>query len=184
MASSEAETGQATGWHGVGSLRLASSAARWQELKRSATMAKGFGFHVDLVSPRRRASSFRCSISNGVVGAAWIEGDGYVDPGEPDQGLRGRRARGRRALDRRACASPASRAAAGASLRVVTDGGEIATEMRDQRSRACGVREIAAMVGTRVPACAVEHQYFVTEKIGPDSRPGCRRCATPTATST
>ena len=25
-------------------------------------------------------------------------------------------------------------------------------------------REIAAMVGTRVPACAVEHQYFVTEK--------------------
>ncbi len=25
-------------------------------------------------------------------------------------------------------------------------------------------REIAAMAGTRVPACAVEHQYFVTEK--------------------
>src|ERR1700758_5485685 len=37
----EAETGQATGWRGAGSLRLASSPARWQELKRSATMAKG-----------------------------------------------------------------------------------------------------------------------------------------------
>ena len=49
----EAETGQATGWHGVGSLRLASSPARWQELKRSATMAKGFGFHVDLVGAAR-----------------------------------------------------------------------------------------------------------------------------------
>ena len=48
----EAETGQATGWHGVGSLRLASSPARWRELQRSATMAKGFGFHVDLVGPR------------------------------------------------------------------------------------------------------------------------------------
>ena len=48
----EAETGQATGWHGVGSLRLASSPARWQELKRSATMAKGFGFHVELVRGR------------------------------------------------------------------------------------------------------------------------------------
>jgi 4-methylaminobutanoate oxidase (formaldehyde-forming) len=55
----EAETGQATGWHGVGSLRLASSPARWQELKRSATMAKGFGFHVDLVGPKERAISFR-----------------------------------------------------------------------------------------------------------------------------
>ena len=43
----EAETGQATGWQRSGSLRLASSQARWQELKRSATMAKGFGFHVD-----------------------------------------------------------------------------------------------------------------------------------------
>ena len=42
----EAETGQATGWQGVGSLRLASSPARWLELKRSATMARGFGFHV------------------------------------------------------------------------------------------------------------------------------------------
>src|SRR4030095_6394127 len=33
----EAETGQATGWHGVGSLRIASSPERWKELKRSAT---------------------------------------------------------------------------------------------------------------------------------------------------
>src|SRR6185295_1153936 len=46
----EAETGQATGWHGVGSLRLASSPDRWRELKRSATMAKGFGFNVDPAS--------------------------------------------------------------------------------------------------------------------------------------
>src|SRR4249919_3118761 len=54
----EAETGQATGWHGVGSLRLASSPARWQELKRSATMAKGFGFHVELVSPGEASAKF------------------------------------------------------------------------------------------------------------------------------
>src|SRR6266581_4745842 len=38
----ESETGQATGWHRSGSIRLASSTARWQELRRSATMAKGF----------------------------------------------------------------------------------------------------------------------------------------------
>src|SRR5215218_9991023 len=44
----EQETDHSTGWHRSGSLRLASSKARWQELQRSATMAKGFGFHVDL----------------------------------------------------------------------------------------------------------------------------------------
>ncbi len=76
----EAETGQATGWHRVGSLRLASSAARWQELKRSATMAKGFGFHVELVSPAEASAKFPLLDAKGVVGAAWIEGDGYVDP--------------------------------------------------------------------------------------------------------
>jgi 4-methylaminobutanoate oxidase (formaldehyde-forming) len=76
----EAETGQATGWQGVGSLRLASSPTRWQELKRSATMAKGFGFRVDLVSPREARDLFPLLEMKDVVGAAWIEGDGYVDP--------------------------------------------------------------------------------------------------------
>ncbi len=54
----EGETGQATGWHGVGSLRLASSPARWRELTRSATMAKGFGFHVELVTPNEARERF------------------------------------------------------------------------------------------------------------------------------
>src|SRR4030095_909651 len=76
----EAETGQAPGWHGSGSLRLASSKERWQELKRSATMAKGFGFHVDLVSPHEARDLFPLMEMEGVVGAAWIEGDGYADP--------------------------------------------------------------------------------------------------------
>ena len=72
----EAETGQATGWQRVGSVRLASSAARWLELKRSATMAKGFGFHVDLVSPQEARDLFPLMTMDGVVGAAWIAGDG------------------------------------------------------------------------------------------------------------
>src|SRR5206468_1350955 len=76
----EAETGQATGWHRSGSLRLASSLSRWQEIKRSATMAKGFGFQVDLISACEARDRFPLLESSGVVGAAWIEGDGYVDP--------------------------------------------------------------------------------------------------------
>src|SRR5215212_1882134 len=76
----EAETGQATGWHRSGSLRLASSQARWQELKRSATMAKAFNFHVELVSPLDAQKLFPLIDLEGVVGAAWIEGDGYADP--------------------------------------------------------------------------------------------------------
>src|SRR6185295_1102519 len=76
----ESETGQATGWHRSGSLRLASSAARWQELQRSATMAKGFDFRVELISSRQARELFPLLEPSGVIGAAWIEGDGYVDP--------------------------------------------------------------------------------------------------------
>src|SRR6188508_2437137 len=76
----EAETGQATGWQRAGSVRLASSPARLLELKRSQTMAKGFGFHVELVSAKEAQDLFPLLDTKGVEGAAWIEGDGYVDP--------------------------------------------------------------------------------------------------------
>ena len=158
----EAETGQATGWHKVGSLRLASSAARWQELKRSATMAKGFGFQVDLVSAREARELFPLLEPTGVVGAAWIEGDGYVDPtsltnayatGARNGGaklLQGVRVTALRTRGRRVTA-------------VVTDQGDIEAECVINAAGMWG-REIAGMASTRVPACAVEHQYFVTDK--------------------
>ncbi len=58
---------------------------------------------------------------------------------------------------------------------VVTDHGEIEAESVIDAAGMWG-REIAAMVGTRVPACAVEHQYFVTEKSEriPDNLPTLR----------
>jgi 4-methylaminobutanoate oxidase (formaldehyde-forming) len=158
----EAETGQATGWHRVGSLRLASSPARWQELKRSATMAKGFGFHVELVTPRQARELFPLIELDGVVGAAWIEGDGHVDPtsltnayaaGARAGGVviaQGVRVTGLKTRDRRV-------------ETVVTDQGEIDAECVINATGMWG-REIAAMAGTRIPACAVEHQYFVTDK--------------------
>jgi 4-methylaminobutanoate oxidase (formaldehyde-forming) len=48
---------------------------------------------------------------------------------------------------------------------VVTDQGEIDAECVINATGMWG-REIAAMAGTRIPACAVEHQYFVTDKTG------------------
>src|SRR5512133_1812416 len=44
------EVGLETGWHEVGSLRLASSEERMQELRRQAGWAKTFGLPLELVS--------------------------------------------------------------------------------------------------------------------------------------
>jgi len=158
----EAETGQATGWHRVGSLRLASSAARWQELKRSATMAKGFGFHVELVSPGEACAMFPLLEPKGVVGAAWIEGDGYVDPTSLTSAYAAGARAGGVTLVQGVRVTGMKRAGRRVTT-VVTDAGDIEAECVIDAAGMWG-REIAAMVGTRVPACAVEHQYFVTEK--------------------
>src|SRR6202166_2005889 len=47
----EAETGQATGFRQCGSLSLATTPGRMEELKRNASMAKVFGLTVDVVGP-------------------------------------------------------------------------------------------------------------------------------------
>ena len=51
MAELEAETGVATGFRQNGSLSLALSAERLEELKRQATMGKVFGVEAYMVSP-------------------------------------------------------------------------------------------------------------------------------------
>jgi glycine cleavage system aminomethyltransferase T/glycine/D-amino acid oxidase-like deaminating enzyme len=160
----EAETGQATGWHASGSLRLASSHARWQELKRSATMAKGFGFHVELVSPRQARELFPLIALDGLVGAAWIEGDGYVDPTSLTNAYAAG-ARGGGVTIIQGVRVTALEKRGRRVTTVVTGQGDIDAECVIDAAGMWG-REIAAMVGTRIPACAVEHQYFVTEKTG------------------
>jgi len=158
----EAETGQPTGWQRSGSLRLASSAARWQELRRSATMAKGFDFHVELVSPREARKLFPLIDLTGVVGAAWIEGDGYADPASLTNAYAAGARQGGASLLQHVRVT-GIRTQRRRVTSVITDAGEIATECVVDAAGMWG-GEIAAMVGTRVPACAVEHQYFVTEK--------------------
>src|SRR2546427_11388063 len=46
----EADVGMPTGWHEVGSLRLASTPERMEELQRQAGWAKTFGLPLELIS--------------------------------------------------------------------------------------------------------------------------------------
>ncbi|MCB1366790.1 MAG: FAD-binding oxidoreductase, partial [Rhodobacteraceae bacterium] len=75
-----AETGQDVGWRNVGSLRLAASDARWDELKRAATAARSYGFGMELIGPDEVKKLFPLADTKGLKGATWIASDGYVDP--------------------------------------------------------------------------------------------------------
>ncbi|MCC7048550.1 MAG: FAD-dependent oxidoreductase [Alphaproteobacteria bacterium] len=159
----EKETGQATGWHGVGSLRVAASQERWLELKRAATLARSFGFEMQLVGPAEAAKLFPVMNLAGIVGAAFVSSDGYVDPSSVTQAMaRGARSGG---------------VAIREGVRVTgleRDGRRIVAVKTEQGTVRCDVavnaggmwgREIGAMAEVPVAVCAVEHQYLVTEKI-------------------
>ena len=51
----ELETGQATGFSQPGSLSLATSQERFEELKRGASMARCFGLEVEVITASEKA---------------------------------------------------------------------------------------------------------------------------------
>ena len=76
------EVGLETGWHEVGSLRLASSQERMEELARQAGWAKTFGLPLELVSAQEAQRMFPPMTTDGVLGAAFLPTDGYIDPSQ------------------------------------------------------------------------------------------------------
>src|SRR5438067_12063073 len=75
-----AETGVDVGWRPVGSLRLASSRERMEELERQAGWATSFGLPLDLVSDEAGPRRFPLMTQAGVLGAAFLPTGGYLDP--------------------------------------------------------------------------------------------------------
>ena len=84
------EVGLETGWHEVGSLRLASSQERMEELARQAGWAKTFGLPLELVSADEAQRLFPPMSTDGVLGAAYLPTDGYIDPSPAHAGARRR----------------------------------------------------------------------------------------------
>src|SRR5437660_1155374 len=76
------EVGLETGWHEVGSLRLGSSQERMEELSRQAGWAKTFGLPLELISAQEAQRLFRPMSTDGVLGAAYLPTDGYIDPSQ------------------------------------------------------------------------------------------------------
>src|SRR5437667_8581770 len=81
------EVGLETGWREVGSLRLASSQERMEELARQAGWAKTFGLPLELVSAEEAQRLFPPMSTGGVLGAAYLPTDGYIDPSQLTQAL-------------------------------------------------------------------------------------------------
>jgi sarcosine dehydrogenase len=160
----EQATGYATGWHGVGSLRLASSPPRWEELKRVVATGKSFGFDVELVSAGAARELFPLIDIEGVYGATWVPSDGYVDPSQLTHAFAtGARAAGVRIVQ--SCRVTGVERAARRIHAVITEQGRVECDTVVNATGMWGA-ETARLAGVDVAVSAVEHQYVVTQQHG------------------
>jgi glycine cleavage system aminomethyltransferase T/glycine/D-amino acid oxidase-like deaminating enzyme len=150
-----------TGWHEVGSLRLASSQERMEELARQAGWAKTFGLPLQLVSAADAQGLFPPMSTEGVLGAAYLPSDGYIDPSQLTFALaEGARRRGAEIYtNTRVTAIAVDR---NRVTGVVTDQGEIQAEIVvDAGGIFAG--EIGHLAGVNVPVVPMAHEYLITK---------------------
>ncbi len=158
------EVGLETGWHEVGSLRLASSQERLEELSRQAGWAKTFGLPLELVSAEEAQRLFPPMSTDGVLGAAFLPTDGYIDPSQLTQALaEGARRRGAEIYtNTRVTEIKVER---GRVTGVVTDKGEIETETV-VNAGGMFAGELGRLAGVNVPIIPMAHEYLVTKPSG------------------
>jgi glycine/D-amino acid oxidase-like deaminating enzyme len=83
----EAETGQATGYRQCGSISLATTPGRMEELRRNASMAKVFGLPSTSSVPARFRSLYPLANLDDVIGGIHIPSDGYANAVDITQAL-------------------------------------------------------------------------------------------------
>ncbi len=156
------ETGVATDWNQVGSLRLASSEDRWSEIRRAMTQARSFGFECHGLSAAEAERHFPFIDRRGVVGATFIPSDGYIDPTGLTQALARGARQGGATFREGICVTDivtSGRRVVG----IVTNAGTIACDLV-VNCAGLWARRIGEMAGVKLAAGVVEHQYFITEK--------------------
>jgi glycine cleavage system aminomethyltransferase T/glycine/D-amino acid oxidase-like deaminating enzyme len=159
----EQETGQATGFQQRGSLRVANTPERFEELARGASMGRNFGLPVERVSPGEIRERWPPINIDGIVGGFWFPNDGQVNPADVTMAYaKGARLGGARILEH----TPVTRILVerGRAVGVMTEQGPV----RARTVVVCGgmwSRELAAQAGATLPLHAAEHFYVVTEPI-------------------
>src|SRR5437899_5612021 len=153
------EVGLETGWREVGSLRLASSQERMEELTRQAAWAKTFGLPLELVSAQAAQKMFPPMATEGVLGAAFLSTDGYIDPSQLTFALlEGAKRRGAEVCEDTRVSGIEVRD--GRVRTVVTDKGDVETELVVDAG-GMFAPEIARMAGVNVPLIPFAHEYLI-----------------------
>ena len=159
----EAETGQGTGYRRCGSLSLATNEERFEELRRSASMAKVFGLEVEVVTPAEIKARVPLVHTGDLLGGIHIPSDGYANAVDITNALaKGARAAG--ALVFQNLPVTAIRTGPGGVTGVATEHGDIDADCV-VLCTGMWTRALAATIGVNVPLHACEHYYALFESV-------------------
>lgn len=163
-----AETGVDPSWHEVGSLRLASSTERLEELSRQAGWAKTFGLPLELIGPAAAQALFPLIDIDGVLGAVYLPTDGWLDPSGLALALAaGARRRGATIETHSRVIGIDVAAGRVTGVRVRRRDGEEGTIATEIVINTGGMfaPQIARMAGVTIPIIPMAHEYLFTEAI-------------------
>ena len=163
----ESETGVATGFKRVGSITVALTEDRHEEILRQASMARAFGVEVEAITPDDVKSRYEHLNVSDVLGGVYLPLDGQGDPANIALALaKGARQMGAKVLERTKVTGIAKDGRRVTSVSWEHEG-EIGETTCDMIVNCAGMwgHEVGRMAGVNVPLQACEHFYIVTEAI-------------------
>ncbi|MBE9476697.1 MAG: FAD-dependent oxidoreductase, partial [Proteobacteria bacterium] len=164
----EAQTGVATGMRQVGSITVALTEERQEELFRQAAMGRAFGVPVEEISAKEVKERYAHLNIDGVKSGIYLPTDGQADPANIALALaKGARLRGALIKERIKVTGMTrnGRRVTGVQWQDENgDQGEIAADMVVNCAGMWG-QDVGKMAGVNVPLHACEHFYIVTEPI-------------------
>ncbi|NOD34539.1 MULTISPECIES: FAD-dependent oxidoreductase [unclassified Ruegeria] len=163
MESLEDETGQKTGFKRNGSMTVALTEARMEELRRKVDYAHGCGLRAEEISLTEAQDRWPLLSVDGAKGAFWFPGDGYTNPIDTTMALaKGARAHGAQVFEDTKV------------TRVVIEGGRVVgvetaegLVSAEHVVNATGMwaREFGLTHGVQIPLHYTNHYYVVTDPI-------------------
>ena len=163
----EKETGVATGFKRCGSITVALTEERKEEIFRQAAMARAFGVDVEEISPNEVKNKYEHLNIDGVKAGVWLPKDGQGDPGNIALALaKGARNKGVDIFENTSVTGliTKGRRVSGVNWKTDNSTGCIEADMVVNCGGMWG-HEVGRMAGVNVPLHACEHFYIVTEPV-------------------
>lgn len=159
----EAETGQATGFHKVGSIRITKSKGRVDQFKHLAGQAKNINLPFHVLSPQEIKKIHPLIDLKDIIAGAHTPADGYIDPSSVTNALAKGARDGGAEIYRHTKVTGMRRTPAG-EWSVETDKGTISCQIV-VNAAGTWARDVGKMIGLNLPIVSMEHQYLVTENV-------------------